>query len=115
MIVTPDKNGRPQRLAMIPIEAVPMWLATIRPSKVAFAVRAKLEAYQMEVARVLAAWFLGPQEERLERMRQLDDELAAVTRTCGEVTEKTSSRPPVNPAEVAGESAANWTAKDGRG
>lgn len=41
-MATPDERGRPQRLAMIDLESLPMWLVTIHPSKVAFGVRAKL-------------------------------------------------------------------------
>lgn len=75
---TPDERGRTQRLAMIPLDAVPMWLATIHPAKVAFEVRVKLEVYQVEAGKVLAAWFHGPISERLARMAALDRELEAL-------------------------------------
>lgn len=74
IMVWPDKRGRPQQLAMISLDAVPMWLATIHPSKVAFAVRIKLESYQLEAAMVLAAWFNGPTVDRIARMASLDRE-----------------------------------------
>jgi hypothetical protein len=76
MITAPDERGRPQQLRMILGDAVPLWLSTINPAKVAFEVRAKLDLYQCEAAKVLAAWFLGPKEERLARMADLDRRLA---------------------------------------
>lgn len=43
----------------LPFDSLPMWLATIEPSRVAEHVRPKLELYQRECARVLADHFLG--------------------------------------------------------
>lgn len=73
-----DETGRRHRLAMISLRAVPMLLATIHPSKVAFSVRMKLEAYQLEAAMVLDAWFNGPKDSRLERMAELDQKVESL-------------------------------------
>ena len=59
IMVTPDERGRPQRLAIIDHESLPMWLVTISPSKVKPAARAKLIQYQREAKAVLSGWFLG--------------------------------------------------------
>lgn len=55
--------GRQQReVVMMPLKAVPMWLAGISPTKVKPEFRVKLERYQDEVVEVLSAWFLGISE-----------------------------------------------------
>ncbi|WP_020467612.1 phage antirepressor N-terminal domain-containing protein [Singulisphaera acidiphila] len=59
MMIIRDSEGRSQQTAMIPLKAVPMWLAGINPSKVKPELRDKLERYQDEVVEVLSAWFLG--------------------------------------------------------
>jgi hypothetical protein len=59
MIAIRDKAGRAQETCVIPLKALPIWLANITPSKVRPALRAKLERYQDEAAEVLSAWFLG--------------------------------------------------------
>lgn len=53
------QDGKQRRLAMIDLESLPMWLATITASKVKAAVRPKLLQFQREARNVLAAWFLG--------------------------------------------------------
>lgn len=53
------QDGKQRRLAMIDLESLPMWLATITASKVKAAVRPKLLQFQREAHKVLAAWFLG--------------------------------------------------------
>jgi len=59
MIVTPDARGRDQSHSVIPLRALPMWLATIDVRKVAEAVREKLTAYQLEAADALHRHFFG--------------------------------------------------------
>ena len=59
VIMTTQVGGQGRELATVPLDALPMWLATIEPSKVAKAVRAKLASFQTECARVLADHFLG--------------------------------------------------------
>lgn len=58
MILTPSAGG-PQETACIDIRSLPLWLATIHPSKVKPDVREKLVAYKRECAEVLAEHFLG--------------------------------------------------------
>jgi hypothetical protein len=52
------EDGRSREMFALHIDSVPMWLATIEPSRVSEATRAKLSRYQCEAARVLAAHFL---------------------------------------------------------
>jgi hypothetical protein len=59
MILIPSRGGQ-QDTACIPLRALPLWLATIHPSKVKPAVREKLTRYKREAAEVLADHFLGP-------------------------------------------------------
>lgn len=60
MKVAHDAMGRPQQTWHIHIDSLPMWLATIEPSRVAEAIRPKLIAYQRECAQVLRDyWFKG--------------------------------------------------------
>jgi hypothetical protein len=59
MIISPSDGG-PQSTFCLPLRALPMWLATIEPSRVAESVRAKLERYQVECADALADYFFGP-------------------------------------------------------
>lgn len=54
-----DGDDQRRDIAMLDLDALPMWLATIEPSRVAEDVREKLVAYQREAARVLADHFLG--------------------------------------------------------
>jgi len=48
----------------IALRSLPMWLATIEPTRVAVEVRVKLERYQLECAEALANHFLGKQVGR---------------------------------------------------
>ncbi len=52
-------DGKKYDVVCLDLESLPMWLGTIEPSRVAEGVRAKLERYQVEAARVLADHFLG--------------------------------------------------------
>ena len=47
-------------VACLPLRALPMWLATINPGKVAPEARPMLESYQREAAEVLFRHFLAP-------------------------------------------------------
>lgn len=58
MIATPSSGGA-QDTACLPIRALPLWLATVSPSKVKPQVRDKLIRYKQEAAEVLADHFLG--------------------------------------------------------
>lgn len=46
MITSTGSDGKKYQMAMIDLESLPMWLVTIKPSKVAFKVREKLRAYK---------------------------------------------------------------------
>ena len=59
LISTPDARGVEQQSWCLHVDCVPMWLATIEPSRVAEGVREKLVAYQREAARVLRDHFFG--------------------------------------------------------
>ncbi len=52
-------DGKTREIVCIERKSLPMWLATIEPSRVKEAVRKKLEKYQKECADVLAAHFFG--------------------------------------------------------
>ena len=53
-------DDQARRVACIPLRALPMWLATIHPAKVAPEARPMLEAYQAEACDVLYRHFLAP-------------------------------------------------------
>ena len=59
ILTTPDRQGKPQPHAMIDIESLPIWMATINARKVAEEVRPKIELFQREAKKVLADHFLG--------------------------------------------------------
>ncbi len=59
MITSVLEDGRAYPQFMLHIKSLPMWLATISPTKVAKAARSKLLAFQKEAADVLADHFLG--------------------------------------------------------
>lgn len=52
-----DTSGGSQNVALIHADSLPMWLATIEPSRVVEAARPILEAYQMEAAKTLADYW----------------------------------------------------------
>lgn len=52
-----ETSGGNQNVALIHADSLPMWLATIEPSRVAEAARPILEAYQMEAAKTLADYW----------------------------------------------------------
>lgn len=49
-MVTHDSSGRKQVMLTMPVAKLPLWLASLNPSKVAPAIRAKVELYQAESA-----------------------------------------------------------------
>lgn len=53
------EDGKPREMLALHLDALPMWLATIDAARVAPAVRAKIERYQVEAARVLRDHFFG--------------------------------------------------------
>jgi hypothetical protein len=57
------EDGKQREVTALHLDCVPMWLATIEPSRVKATLRAKLALYQREAARVLAEHFLGPRNE----------------------------------------------------
>lgn len=59
MIATVAEDGKTRDIACTELRSLPLWLATIHPSKVKPAVREKLIAYRRECADVLADHFLG--------------------------------------------------------
>lgn len=59
VLITTQVGGQARELACLDLDSLPMWLATIEPSRVSEGTRAKLTAYQCEAARVLADHFLG--------------------------------------------------------
>lgn len=62
IITTPDSRGCEQRHSVIPLDRLPMWLATIDVRKVAESLREKLMAYQVEAVEVLSRHFFGAKE-----------------------------------------------------
>ena len=58
IMVTPDRQGRPQQHVTIPLKAVPMWLAGISVNKVKTGLRAKPLSFQLGMAEVLSARLL---------------------------------------------------------
>lgn len=57
-IRTTAADGKDYHTTMVPLKAVPMWLAGISEDRVASHVREKLVRYQLEAADVLAAHFM---------------------------------------------------------
>lgn len=52
-------DGKNRELFCLDLDSLPMWLATIEPSRVRPEIRSKLERYQVECARVLRDHFFG--------------------------------------------------------
>ena len=52
-------DGKIRDIAVIPLDSLPMWLATIQPGRVAEQVRKKLEVFQKEARDALARHFFG--------------------------------------------------------
>lgn len=58
-IVATGSDGKNYDMMALHLDSLPMWLATIDAGRVAPAVRAKIERYQVECARVLRDHFFG--------------------------------------------------------
>lgn len=58
MITTVAEDGKQRAMSMLPLRAVPMWLAGIDVERVGAHVREKLVRYQLEAAEVLARHFM---------------------------------------------------------
>jgi hypothetical protein len=58
-ISTTGADGKRYEMSCLDLDSLPMWLATIEPARVRAEVRAKLETYQKECARVLRDHFFG--------------------------------------------------------
>lgn len=59
--VVTGPDGKNYEMLMLHLDSVPMWLATVEPSRVREDIRPKLVAYQKECARVLRDHFFGRQ------------------------------------------------------
>lgn len=57
MMTTHDTTGRQQEISMVDRRTLTMWLATIDTNRVSEAARSTLEAYQLEAANALDAYF----------------------------------------------------------
>lgn len=57
-------DGKTYDTAMLHLDSLPMWLATIEPSRVAPEARKKLEVFQVECAKALRDHFFGPLKAR---------------------------------------------------
>jgi len=77
MIVTVAEDGRKREVACIALESLPMWMATIEPSKVAPEVRPILEAFQCEAHDVLRDYFFGRQRVAASLPTEFFTELSA--------------------------------------
>jgi hypothetical protein len=75
MIVTTGPDGKQYENAMISLDSLPMWLATIEPSRVKEEVRPKLERYQKECAKVLAEHFLGQRKEPAVNWQEIETKI----------------------------------------
>lgn len=85
IIVTVAADGKSRETSCLHLDSLPMWLATIEPSRVSPETREKLAVYQKECAQVLRDHFFGRQdaglpppcpsetdEEALARLLKLD-------------------------------------------
>jgi hypothetical protein len=112
---TVAEDGKTREIVVIPVDRLPMWLAQIKPSKVAHDLRDKIIRYQCEAADVLSRHFTptvapaapaGPdpmhviagafQRMESDQSRQ-DEEIAVLERRVASLEVKTTSRPAVEP------------------
>lgn len=80
IIISRDARGSEQESYVIHIDTLPMWLATIEPSRVSPEIREKLIQYQKDAARVLADHFYGRRSAGMTReeiIGLIDDQVAA--------------------------------------
>lgn len=83
-ILTVGDDGKDREMFALHLDSVPMWLATIEPSRVDESVRAKLVVYQRECAAVLRDHFFGrrdlapaPAVDALAIVRAVGEQLAS--------------------------------------
>lgn len=80
MIVTQATgDDQAREIFCVSVRSLPLWLATIHPSKVSPAVRSKLVAYKREAADVLADHFIG-RRSAANTSAQVDDLVEAFRR-----------------------------------
>lgn len=87
VIITSQIPGDDQarQVFCIPLRALPMWLATIHPAKVAPEARPMLEAFQAEACDVLYRHFLAPPSDDMPSARwrrSIETWLARLERKC---------------------------------
>ncbi len=76
-----EGDDQTRQIATVDLRSLPMWLATISTSKVATALREKLERYQLECAAVLAEHFfprVAPQPDTSPLLAQFVETLQAM-------------------------------------
>lgn len=90
LISVRDAAGRTQRMVGVHADSIPMWLATITPSRVAATARPVLTAYQREAARALRDYFYRGVAVQPANLTQLDvlraalDQIEAAQRDAAE-------------------------------
>lgn len=75
------EDGKTREMSAVDLRSLPMWLATIEPSRCRVDVREKLTVYQIECAAVLAAHFLpraAPQPDASPLLAQFVETLQAM-------------------------------------
>lgn len=77
MITTVAEDGKNREFFCLHLDSVPMWLATIEPSRVAEGVREKLIAYQREAARVHLHNARQSRDEYLDELEEIRSLLGA--------------------------------------
>ena len=90
MMLTVGADGKTRELLCIDLDSLPMWLATIEPSRVKPEARDSLVAYQREAARVLRDHFLGRAQAPLVAVASqppalVDAQLTAINRQLAEM------------------------------
>jgi hypothetical protein len=85
LMPTVDATNALRDLAMLPARNLPMWMVTIRPSRVSPSIRAKLERYQLEAADVLARHFTPAVAPPAPRYSFADDPLTVQLLAMAEV------------------------------
>lgn len=88
-------DGKVREMVAIPLRAVPLWLATIHPAKVAPSARPMLEAFQAEACDVLYRHFagapstgLGVLETQAAEVARLRGQMAALAADADELKRK---------------------------
>jgi hypothetical protein len=73
MMATVAEDGKTREIACIDVRSLPLWLATIHPSKVMPIVREKLIRFRKECADVLADHFLGKRGDAARLLLPMKD------------------------------------------